>query len=177
MSHVLKLFLKIIHARIYSKCEKRMGSTQFGFKSGFGTREALFGIQVPTQRCQDVNVDVYACFLDYEKAFDTVLHGKLIQILRDVGFDDRDVHIISNLYWNQTAVVRVGQDMTDAVCISRGVRQECVLSPLLFNLYSECIMAEALEDLGAGVRINGVIINNIRYADDTVLLADNLEDL
>ena len=73
MSHVLKLFLKIIHARIYSKCEKRMGSTQFGFKSGFGTREALFGIRVLTQRCQDVNLDVYSCFVDYEKAFDTVL--------------------------------------------------------------------------------------------------------
>lgn len=81
MSHVLKLFLKIIHARIYTKCEERMGNTQFGFRNGFGTREALFSMQVLTQRCRDMNVDVFACFIDYEKAFDMVQHDRLIKIL------------------------------------------------------------------------------------------------
>ena len=139
MSHFLKIFLKIIHRRIYAKCESFMGESQFGFRNGFGTREALFSIQVLVQRCRDVCVPVYACFIDYEKAFDRVQHEKLMKILKDVGLDDRDLKIIANLYWNQTAQIKVDQQMSDGVRIKRGVRQGCILSPLLFNIYSNKI--------------------------------------
>ena len=72
----------------------------------------------------------------------------------------------------------VGNELSEEVNIKRGVRQGCVLSPLLFNLYSEDIIQEALEDQHTtGVKVNGKIINNIRYADDTVLLAETLDDL
>jgi len=73
------------------------------------------------------------------------------------------------------AEVRVGNDLTEARPICREVRQGCVLSPILFNLYSEAIFQEALEERNVGVKVNGV--NNIRYADDTVLIAGNMEDL
>ena len=139
MSHVLKLFLKIVHSRIYTKCEENIGRSQFGFKNGFGTREALFSIQVLIQRCRDVNVDVYACFVDYEKAFDTVQHDKLITILQEIGLDGRDIRLIANLYWNQTADIRINNQTSEEIPIMRGVRQGCVLSPLLFNLYAEKI--------------------------------------
>lgn len=177
MSHALKLFLKILHSRIYRKCEEYIGDSQLGFRNGFGTREAMFGIQVLIQRCRDVNVDVFACFVDYEKAFDTVQHDKLIRILSQLGLDGRDLRIIGNLYWNQSASVRVDGQLTEEVSILRGVRQGCVLSPLLFNIYSEKIFSDALEGMCQGVVVNGVVINNLRYADDTVLLATSLEDL
>ena len=177
MSHVLKLFLKIIHERIYRKLEERIGQSQFGFVSGLGTREALFSVQVLVQRCRDVNVDVHLCFIDFEKAFDKIKHQKLLDILLNTGMDDKDIRIIANLYWMQSARVRVDGELTDEVAILRGVRQGCVLSPLLFNIYSEEIFKQALEDQEEGIVLNGVSVNNIRYADDTLLIANTLKGL
>ncbi|RVE51364.1 hypothetical protein evm_003919 [Chilo suppressalis] len=159
------------------RCDEQLGDSQFGFRSGVGTREALFAVQVLIQKCLDMQQDVYLCFIDYEKAFDRVRHDRLIKILNDVGLDNKDIRIIKNLYWNQRATVRIEGEETEEVEIKRGVRQGCSLSPTLFNLYSEAIMAEALEDLDCGVIINGRRINNLRYADDTVLLASTEADL
>ena len=177
MSHILKAFLNIIQTRIYRRLDERISDTQFGFRKGFGTREALFSIQVLIQRARDVNADVFACFIDFEKAFDKVQHGKLISILRESGIDDRDTDIISKLYLQQRAIVRVENETSEEFNIRRGVRQGCILSPLLFNVYSEHLFKEALENIEDGVVINGEIINNLRYADDTVLIADTAEGL
>lgn len=177
MSHMLKLFLKVIHRRIYQKCEKQISQNQFGFMKAVGTREALFGVQVLIQRCRDVNCDVYACLIDYEKAFDRVQHQKMINILNDADLDDKDLRIISNLYWNQTACMRLDDEQTEQVKILRGVRQGCILSPLIFNMYSERIFDEALDEVEEGILLNGVRLNNIRYADDTMVMADSLEGL
>lgn len=129
MSHTLKMFLKIIHNRICMKLEEELSDTQFGFRDALGTREALFAYNVSVQRCLDVNQPVYACFLDYNKAFDKVRHDRLIEILTKKNLDTRDVRIINNLYYNQTAVVRDGTLTSDEIEIKRGVRQGCVLSP------------------------------------------------
>ncbi|KAI5746880.1 hypothetical protein M8J77_008501 [Diaphorina citri] len=177
MSHTLKIFLKIIHRRIYRKLEDNISNTQFGFRNGFGTREALFAFNVIMQRCLDVNQNIHICFLDYNKAFDRVQHNQLMDTLEEEGLDSRDIRVIQNLYFNQRAVVRVEAETSDELEIKRGVRQGCVLSPLLFNIYSEKIMAKALEHETGGIKINGIAINNLRYADDTVLLAENTEDL
>lgn len=177
MSHVLKIFLRIIHTRIYRKCDNQVDKTQFGFRNGFGTREALFSLNVLTQRCRDMNVNVFACFIDYRKAFDCVKHHKMIEILKETGVDQQEIKIISNLYWHQVAEVRVETATSDVVLIKRGVRQGCILSPLLFNIYSEAIFREALDTVNGGITVNGIKINNIRYADDTVIMADNMADL
>lgn len=88
MSHLLKLFLKIIHQRIFKICEEQMSNTQFGFRNAMGTREAIFSLQVLFQRASDVNQNIYACFIDYQKAFDNVKHDKLIEILdNNVGVE------------------------------------------------------------------------------------------
>jgi len=110
-----------------------------------GTREAIFSLQVLFQRTRDVNQNIYACFIDYQKAFDNLNHDKLIEILDNVGVDKGDLRTISNLYWNQRAVIRVDGELSEEVLIKRGVRQGCVLSPLFFNIYSEFIYREALE--------------------------------
>ncbi|RZF39012.1 hypothetical protein LSTR_LSTR014708 [Laodelphax striatellus] len=168
---------QIVHRRIYTLCEEQLTSTQFGFRNAVGTREALFGIQVLFQRCRDVNCDVYACFIDYQKAFDRVQHQKLADILRNIGLDDKDIRIIVNLYWNQTATMRLDIGETEELEIVRGVRQGCLLSPLLFNVYSEHILREALDERDEGILINGERINNIRYADDTVIFTDSMHSL
>uniref|UniRef100_A0A8D8M2B6 Craniofacial development protein 2 n=1 Tax=Cacopsylla melanoneura TaxID=428564 RepID=A0A8D8M2B6_9HEMI len=178
MSHTLKLFLKIIHLRIYKKLEADISDSQFGFRAGMGTREALFAINILIQKSLDVNKDIYACFIDFEKAFDKVQHEKLKQILVGKNINSKDIQIITSLYWNQTAKVKVDEDLSEDIMILRGVRQGCVLSPLLFNTYSEAIFQETLtEHMTKGIKIDNDTVNNIRYADDTVMLAESKDDL
>lgn len=144
MSHFLKLFLKIIHQRRYRTCEERINRPQFGFRNVMETREALFSIQVLFQRCRDVDCDIFACFIDYQKAFDNVRHDKLIEILKEIGLKGADLRIISSLYWNQTSNIRVGGEESEDIIIRRGVRQGCVLLPILFNVYADRIFQEPL---------------------------------
>lgn len=176
MNHTLKIFLKILHNRIYKKCERNVSENQFGFRAGMGTREALFRIQVLVQNCLDVKKDVFMCFIDYEKAFDRVRHGKLIEILRKTDVDE-DIRCIENLYWYQRAHVKTQSFRTEDIRIRREVRQSCVLSPRLFNMYSEEIFSEAFEDSEQGIKVNGIPISNLIYADDSVLLANNMTEL
>lgn len=177
MSHVLKIFLRIIHSRIYNKCEEQINDTQFGFRKGLGTREAIFCMNVLTQQCRDMNVHMYACFIDYRKAFDCVNHEKLIEILQSTRVDNRDIRIIAALYWQQSAEIKVERETSESILIKKGVRQGCILSPLLFNLYSEAIFRESLDENIGGVVINGRRVTNLRYADDTVIMATNATEL
>jgi endonuclease/exonuclease/phosphatase family metal-dependent hydrolase len=142
MSHILKLFLKIIHARIRNKCEQDLDDTQFGFREAFGTREALMAVNFLLQKCRDQRKEVFACFIDYEKAFDRVKHADLMKMLADCDVDTKDQNFIKNLYWFQTAELRYGSEKSNAITIQRGVRQGCILSPLLFNLYSNYVFKE-----------------------------------
>uniref|UniRef100_A0A2A4J795 Reverse transcriptase domain-containing protein n=1 Tax=Heliothis virescens TaxID=7102 RepID=A0A2A4J795_HELVI len=124
-----------------------------------------------------MQTDVYLCFVDYEKAFDRVKHQQLLTTLCKLNLDGKDIKIIRNLYENQVATVRIDDEETEEIEICRGVRQGCIMSPLLFNIYSETVMSEALEDLDAGIRVNGTVINNLRYADDTVFVASSESEL
>ena len=80
-----------------------------------GTRDAIFAIQVLFQRCRDVNTDIHACFIDYKKAFNTVKHEKLLEILKRTGVPDAELRIITNLYWNQLAKINV-DEATFRIC-------------------------------------------------------------
>lgn len=97
-------------------------------------------------------------------------HRQLLSILFEIGLNVRDVRIIRNLYEKRVATIRVWNEEIDQVEICRGVRQGGILSPLLFNVYSEGAMWKAFENLEAGIKINGKI-NNLRYELDTVLIA------
>lgn len=99
MSHTLKIFLKIIHQRIYGKYERDISDTQFGFRRGLGTREALVATQVLVQNCHDQRKDICLCFLDYEKAFDRVQHHKLMLLLKKFDVDQKDIWCTEGLYW------------------------------------------------------------------------------
>ena len=113
------------------------------------------------------------CFIDYAKAFDCVDHNKLWKILEDMGIPDHLTCLLRNLYAGQEATVRTGHGTTDWFQIGKGVRQGCILSPCLFNFYAEYIMRNAgLEEALAGIKIAERNINNLRYADDTTLMAE-----
>ena len=95
-----------------------------------------------------------------------------------MGIPDHLICLLRNLYAGQEATVRTGHGTTDWFQIGKGVRQSCILSPCLFNLYAECIMRNAgLDEAQAGIKIAGRNINNLRYADDTILMAESKEKL
>ena len=122
-------------------------------------------------------------FIDYAKAFDCVDHNKLWNILKEMGIPDHLTCLLRNLYAGQEATVRTGHGTTDWFQTGKGVRQGCILSPCLFNLYAECIMRNArlfwrkLEEAQAGIKIAKRNINNLRYADDTTLMSESEEEL
>ena len=91
--------------------------------------------------------------------------------------DQCDSNFIKNLYWEQTASVKIEDKLTNSVPIRRGVRQGCILSPTFFNMYLEKIFQNALEDIQEGIKVNERFVNNIRYADDTVIIANSQEGL
>ena len=94
-----------------------------------------------------------------------------------MGIPEHLTCLLRNLYAGQEAAVRTGHGITDWFQIGRGVRQGCILSPFLFNLYAEYIMINAgLEEAQAGIKIAGRNINNLRYADDTILMAESEEE-
>ena len=106
------------------------------------------------------------------------LENKLWKILKEMGIPDRLTCLLGNLYAGQEATVRTGHGTTDWFPIAKGVRQGCILSPCLFNLYAEYIMRNArLDEAQARIRIAGRNINNLRYADDTTLMAESEEEM
>ena len=175
MPHVLKIFLKVIQERISQKINKEVGNNQFGSRPGSGTREGLFCFNTIAQKHVDVDQDLYTCFIDYSKAFDRIHHVTLIECLEKIGIDGKDIRIIANLYWHQKAAIRIEDELSPFTSIQRGVRQGCVLSPYLFNIYTEFIFREVVEL--EGTSINGVNINNLRFVDDTALIANEEEKL
>ena len=116
--------------------------------------------------------------IKYDQAFHCVDHSKLWKILKEMGIPDHLTCLLRNLYAGHKATVRTGHGKTYWFQTGKGVHQGCILSPCLFNFYAEDIMSNAgLEETQAGIKIAGRNINNLRYADDTTLMAENEEKI
>ena len=139
------------------------------------SRNAIFMLRMVAERCVEMQKYVFICFIDYERAFDRVLHVTLFDILQELDVNGKDLELIKNPYWQQQAAVRIGQDMSNWVNLTRGVRQGYVFSPDLFSLYTEVTM-KRINHMD-GVKVRGLNVNNIRYADDTAIVADSEERL
>ena len=130
------------------------------------------------EKAREFQKNIYFCFVDYANAFDYVDHNKLWKILKEMGIPDHLTCLLRNLYAGQEATVRTGHETTDWFQIGKGVREGCILSPYLFNLYAEYIMRNpGLVEAQAGNKIAGRNTNHLRYADDTTLMAESEEEL
>ena len=130
------------------------------------------------EKTREFQENIYFCFTDYAKAFDCVDHNKLWKILKEMEIPGHLTCLLRNLYAGQEATVRTGHGTTDWFQIGKGVRQCCILSPCLFNLYAEYIMRNVgLEEAQAGIKIARRNINNLRYVEDTTLTAESKEEL
>ena len=178
--------LKILQARVQQYMNHELPDVQAGIRKGRGTRDQIANISWLIEKAREFQKNIYFCFIDHAKAFDCVDHNKLWKILKEMGIPDHLICLLRNLYAGQEATVRTGHEATvrtghettDWFQIGKGVHQGCILSPCLFNLYAEYIMRNAgMEEAQSGIKISRRSINNLRYADNTTLMAESEEEL
>ena len=169
---------KILQARLQQYMNRELPDVQAGFRKGRGTRDQIANICWIIEKTREFQKNIYFCFINYAKAFDCVDHNKLWKFLKEMGIPDHLTCLLRNLYASEEATVRTGHGTIDWFQIGKGVCQGCMLSPCLFNLYAEYIMRNTgLDEAQAGIKIAGRNINNLRYADDTTIMAESKEEL
>ena len=109
-SQVSKISLRVVMERMRGRIRQEVGREQFGFMEGKGTANAIFVLRMLSERTIEMQKDLYACFIDYEKAFDRVKHGEMVKMLENIGVDGKDVRLVKNLYWNQRAAVKIKEE-------------------------------------------------------------------
>ena len=171
VSHASKVMLKILQARLQQYMNHELLDVQAEFRKGRGSRDQIASIHWIIKKVKEFQF----CFIDYAKAFDCVGHNKLENLETDGNTRPPNLPL-------EKSVCRSGRDRTghgtDWFQIGKGVHQGYILSPCLFNLYAENIMRNAgLDEAQAGIKIVGRNINNLRYADDTTLMAESAEEL
>ena len=170
--------LKILQARLQQYVNHELPDVQAGFRKGRGTRDQIANIRWIMEKAREFQKNICFCFIDYAKAFDSVDHNKLWKILKEIGITDHLTCLLRNLYAGQEATVRTGHGTTDWFQIGKRVRQGCILSPCLSNLYAEYIMRNAeVEEAQAGIKVSGRNINNLRHTDDIAIMAESEEKL
>ena len=180
ISHPSKIMLRIILNRLKNKSEELLAEEQAGFRPRRSTAEQIFNIRVLIQKHLHHQQELHHNFIDFKKAFDRVWHEGLWHSLRKFNFDEGLISVISSLYDQAQSAVLLEGNIGEKFHTSVGVRQGCLLSPVLFNLFLETIMLDALEDYEPTVSINGRKICNLRFADDIDLIGKNeveLQDL
>ena len=170
--------VKILQARLQQYVNRKLPDVLAGFRKGRGTKDQIANICWIIKKAGEFQENIYFCFIDYAKAFDCVDHKKLWKILKEVGITDHLTCLLRNLYTGQEATVRTGHGTTDWFQIGKGIHQGCILSRFLFNFYAEYIMInDRLDETQAGIKIAARNVNNLRYADETTLMAESEEEL
>ena len=169
--------LKILQARLQQYMNHELPEFKLVLEKA-KDRDQIANIHWIIKKTREFLKNIYFCFIDDTKAFDCVHHNKLWKILKDMGIPDLHTFHLRNLYAGHEATVRTGYGTTDCFQFGKGVHQGCIFSPCLFNLYAGYIMWNSgLGEAQARIKIARRNINNLRYEDDTTLMAESEEEL
>ena len=163
ISHASKVMFKILQARLQQYVNWELPDVQAGFRKGRGTRDQIANIRWIMKKAKEFQENIYF-FIDYAKAFDCVDHNKLWKILQEMGIPDHHTCLLRNLYAGQEATVRIRHWTMDWFQIGKGVRQGCLLSSCLFNLYAEYIMLNAGLDESRKISLRVLTFHEILQA-------------
>ncbi|KAI5726940.1 hypothetical protein M8J76_011469 [Diaphorina citri] len=173
-SCIYKIFTKIIQQKLRKKLDENQPQEQAGFRSTFSTIDNLQTINQILEKCREYQIKVYISIIDYKKAFDSIYHGSIWKSLRTIQVDDIYIQILQTLYKSKAyiALDKKGRQFE----IKRGTKQGCPLSAELFNTVLEQIFRN-LNWEEYGLPINGKMINNLRFADDVILIGKDMIEL
>ena len=170
-----KFFLSILNKRLTKFCIEKgvLSDTQLGFMKGNRCSDAHVLIHnLIDKYCHKYNKKMYSCFIDLSKAFDTVPRDILLRKLKEIGITGNFFNIIRNIYTNDKAFIKLDGQITQSFSINQGVRQGCVLSPILFNIFM-ADLAKSLNSTDTGFLMENIKINSLFWADDIVLFANS----
>ena len=176
-----KVYGRVLNNRIRDKTETVIAEVQGGFRRGRGCTDQIFIVRQICEKYLGMGKDVYFAFLDLEKAYDRVDRDAMCNVLRFYGTDGRLLLGVKSLYVGSKACVRVGNEVSEWFPVRVGLRQGCVMSPWLFNLYIyiDGVVREVnARVLGRGLKLvdgndNEWELNQLLFADDTVVVADS----
>ena len=166
MSHGSKVMLKIILNRLRPLAENIIAEEQAGFRRGRSTIEQIFNLRILCEKHLQHQRNIYHVFIDFKKAFDRVWHEALWATMKKFNISGKLIETIQSLYENAMSAVLVQGTTGEWFHTSVGVRQGCLLSPTLFNIFLEGIIIHALENFNGTISIGGRKITNLRFADD-----------
>ena len=175
--HPSKVMLRIILNRLRPQAEKIIAEEQAGFRSGRSTTEQIFNLRIICEKYLEHQQDLFHVFIDFKKAFDRVWHEALWATMKLYSINANLINTIKNLYDKASSAVYLNNSVGEWFRTTVGVRQGCLLSPILFNIFLERIMEEALENHAGSVSVGGRTITNLRFADDIDGLAGSEEEL
>ena len=175
--HASKVMLRVILNRLKNQAEEHLAEEQAGFRAKRSTVEQIFNCRILIEKHLHHQKDLFHNFIDFKKAFDRVWHDGLWQVLRNFNIEEGLTQCIEALYKNASSAVLLGSQVGDYFKTPVGVRQGCLLSPVLFNLFLENIMRETLDDFAPSVTIGGRPLCNLRFADDIDLIAGSNQEL
>ncbi|XP_063630801.1 zinc finger protein 135-like [Cydia splendana] len=176
LSHVYKLFSRVITNRLARRLDNFQPPEQAGFRRGFSTVDHIHTLRQVIQKTEEYNLPLCLAFVDYEKAFDSIETWAVLQSLQRCQVDYRYIEVLKCLYENATMSVRLQDRNSKPIPLQRGVRQGDVISPKLFTAALEDVF-KTLDWRRLGININGEYITHLRFADDIVILAETTEDL
>ena len=177
ISHPSKVLLTIILNRIKPKTEAILSESQAGFRKDRSTVEQVLNLRLICEKHRNHQSKVYHNFIDFKKAFDRIWHQGLWHTMKKYKIGKGMINLVQQLYEHAKTTVMIGDTYSDWFISTVGVRQGCILSPTLFNLFLERILNDALENFEGGIKCGGLTINNLRFADDIDLIGSNNEEL
>ena len=177
ISHPSKVMLRILLNRLKAKAEEILSEEQAGFRAGRSTVEQIFNCRLMIEKHLQHQKDIHHNFIDFKKAFDRVWHEGLWKVLRDFNVDEGLVQLLHALYDNSSSAVLINNEVGEFFRTTVGVRQGCILSPVLFNIFLERIMQDTLSEHSTSISVGGRSVCNLRFADDIDLMAGSNEEL
>jgi Reverse transcriptase (RNA-dependent DNA polymerase) len=175
ISHLCKLFMKIVMFRIGKQLDSHQPPEQAGFRSNFSTTDHVFTLNQLVEKCNEFNKTIFFAFIDYQKAFDTLEHPYIWKALKTQGIEEKYIRIIRKVYENATARVKL-EKCGRSFKITKGVRQGDPLSPKLFIAVLQAVFS-SLNWTNKGLNVNGKKLSNLRFADDLTLISESKQEL
>ena len=173
-----KVFSKIIHTRLAEAVDEYIKQEQAGFRPGRSCSDHIFTLRQILEQSKEWNAPLYANFIDFEKAFDSIHRDSLWKILRHYGIPSKLVNVNKMLYSDFKSQVVCNTTLTDAFSVTTGVKQVCILSPFLFILGIDWVLRQVTSGVRRGIRWTLTsVLEDLDYADDIVLLAHRHQDM